>query len=161
MHRMLALVSVAAALLVACGGSTGSSSSSGSSSSALATPTSTPVVKTATATVTGTSETILTNAAGMTLYYYTPDQGGQVTCTAACAAAWPPLKLAAGVTAPTGDKGVTGKLATVANPEGGTQVTYNGWPLYLWVKDKAPGDTTGEGVGGKWHVVTPNVASAT
>jgi predicted lipoprotein with Yx(FWY)xxD motif len=56
---------------------------------------------------------------------------------------------------------VTGKLGTVANPEGGTQVTYNGWPLYLWVKDKAPGDTTGEGVGGKWHVVTPNVASAT
>ena len=28
---------------------------------------------------------------------------------------------------------------------------YKGWPLYLWIKDTKPGDTTGDGVGGVWH----------
>jgi predicted lipoprotein with Yx(FWY)xxD motif len=28
---------------------------------------------------------------------------------------------------------------------------YEGWPLYLWVKDTKPGDVTGDGVGGVWH----------
>ena len=58
--------------------------------------------------------------------------------------------------------GVSGTLATLANPDGkGQQVTYNGWPLYYYVKDKAPGDTTGQGVGGNWFVVTPAQVSNT
>jgi predicted lipoprotein with Yx(FWY)xxD motif len=32
------------------------------------------------------------------------------------------------------------------------QWAYNGRPLYLWQKDKKPGDVTGDGVGGVWHV---------
>jgi predicted lipoprotein with Yx(FWY)xxD motif len=149
----------AAALLLLAGcGSTGSSTAS--SSTPVPTPTPEPVLKTATATVAGNSKTIITNASGMTLYYYTPDKGtGQATCTGACLAAWPPALLPSGVTKPTGDKGVTGALGTVSSPAGGSQVTYNGWPLYTWVKDKAPGDTTGQGVGGKWFVATPDVAS--
>jgi predicted lipoprotein with Yx(FWY)xxD motif len=153
-----------AALVAACGGSSSSSGSSSSTAtpaaSASATPAS-PVVKTATATVAGKSEMILTDQKGMTLYYYMPDKGGHVTCTGDCAAAWPPLLLPAGESKPTGDQGVTGTLAAVPGAAGGTQVTYNGWPLYTWVKDKAPGDTTGQGVGGKWFVVTPDAPSAT
>ena len=30
---------------------------------------------------------------------------------------------------------------------------YQGQPLYYWIKDKKPGDTTGDGVGSVWHVV--------
>jgi predicted lipoprotein with Yx(FWY)xxD motif len=116
---------------------------------------------TASKTVAGKSEDILVDAKGITLYYFTPDKGGTVTCTAACAQNWPPLTLPSGVTTPTGDKGVTGKLATVANLGGGMQVTYNGWPLYYFIKDKDSADTYGQGVGGKWFVVTPDVASAT
>jgi predicted lipoprotein with Yx(FWY)xxD motif len=150
-------------LLAACGG--GSSSSSGAASkpaSSAAAPSSAAaaVVKTATATVAGKSETILTDAKGMTLYYYAPDKGGKVTCTGGCAAAWPPLMLPAGTTKPTAT-GLTGTLGTVSSPTGGMQVTYNGWPLYGWIKDKAPGDTTGQGVGGNWFVVTPDTPSAT
>jgi predicted lipoprotein with Yx(FWY)xxD motif len=138
-------------LMAACGG--GSSSSSGSSSTPAAS-TAAPVVKTATATVGGKSETILTDAKGMTLYHYTPDKGGKVTCTGGCAAAWPPLLLPAGTTKATGT-GLTGTLGTVPGATGGMQVTYNGWPPYGWIKDKAPGDTTGQGEGGNWFVVTP------
>jgi predicted lipoprotein with Yx(FWY)xxD motif len=148
-------------LMAACGG--GSSSSGGSSSTpaaSAAAPSTAAVVKTATATVDGKSETILTDAKGMTLYHYTPDKGGKVTCTGGCAAAWPPLMLPAGITKATGT-GLTGTLATVPGATGGMQVTYNGWPLYGWIKDKAPGDTTGQGVGGNWFVVTPDIPSAT
>ncbi len=146
------------ALATACGGSSGSSGST--ASTPAPTPTAAPVVLSATATVAGTSQTIFTDTKGMTLYYFTPDKGGVVTCLAACAQNWPPLKLPASVTTPTGDKGVTGTLGTVSNPEGGTQITYNAWPLYTWIKDQKPGDTTGQGVQGKWFVITPTTASA-
>jgi len=153
----LALSFAAAALLLAaCGGS----SNSGAASAPAPTPTPQPVLKTAMATVAGQSETILVGENGMTLYYYTPDKGtGQATCTGACLQAWPPLLLPSGVTKPAGEKGVTGALGLVSSPAGGMQVTYNGWPLYFWMKDKAPGDTTGQNVGGKWFVVPPDVPS--
>ena len=106
------------------------------------------------------AEAILVDSKGLTLYYFTPDRGGTVTCTGACLQAWPPLLLPTGVTQPRGDGGVTGKLATVSNPEGGTQVSYNGWPLYYYAKDKDAEDVYGQGVGGKWYVVTPDLAPA-
>ena len=39
------------------------------------------------------------------------------------------------------------------------QVTYNGHPLYYFVGDTKPGDTTGEGInafGGGWDVLSPS-----
>ena len=66
---------LALSLLLAACGSAGSSSSGSSGNS---------VIKAATASVNGTSETILTNMQGMTLYYFMPDTTG-------CASTWPPL----------------------------------------------------------------------
>jgi len=152
----LLLFAATTLLLAACG----SSSNNQPASTPAPTPTPTPVVKTATATVAGNSETILVGENGMTLYYYTPDKGTrQATCTGVCLQNWPPLLLPTGVTTPSGEKGVTGTLGTLTSPAGGMQVTYNGWPLYFWIKDKVPGDTTGQNVGGKWFVVPPDVAS--
>ncbi len=154
--RALRMVLAAATVLAAACGS-----SNNTSTASAPTPTPAPaVVKSAQATVDGKSETILTDANGMTLYYFMPDKGtGKVTCLGTCLQNWPPVLLPAGATKPTGDKGVTGTLSTVASPNGGMQVTYNGWPMYTWVKDKAPGDTTGQNVGGKWFVFTPDVPS--
>jgi predicted lipoprotein with Yx(FWY)xxD motif len=161
-RRLAVLVASLGLLVVACGGSSGGSSSSSTSTPAPSASTaSAAIVKLASKTVAGASKNILVDSKGLTLYYFTPDKGGTVTCTAACAQNWPPLTLPSGVSSPTGDKGVTGKLATVANPAGGSQVTYNGWPLYYYVKDKDTEDTYGQGVGGKWFVVPPDVASAT
>jgi predicted lipoprotein with Yx(FWY)xxD motif len=154
---LLLSFATSALLLAACGGA-----APGAAAPAAPTPTPTPVVKTAMATVAGASETILVAENGMTLYYYTPDKGQTApTCTGQCLANWPPLLLPSGLTTAAGEKGVTGKLGTVTSPAGGMQVTYNSWPLYFWVKDKAPGDTTGQNVGGKWFVVPPDVAAGT
>lgn len=150
--------SVLAALLMlpaACGGN----GSAGSPAAAAASPTPAPLVVTTSATVAGKTETILTDDKGMTLYYFTPDKGGKITCSGQCLVAWPPLVLGSGTSVPHAAD-ITGTFSTLANPDGkGTQVLYNSWPLYYWQKDQKPGDTTGQGVGGKWFVATPDLAS--
>jgi predicted lipoprotein with Yx(FWY)xxD motif len=149
--RALTVLAVGAALtLAACGSSSPSTASAAKPA---------PVVKTATATVSGKSETILVDAKGMTLYYYKPDSNGKVNCTGSCATIWPPLKLPSGVSKATGGSGVTGTVSTIASPSGGNQVTYDGWPLYTYSGDSAPGQTNGEGKFGRWYVVTPGLAT--
>jgi predicted lipoprotein with Yx(FWY)xxD motif len=89
-------------------------------------------------------QTILTDANGMTLYTWDNDEAGVTNCYDQCAVNWPPL-VAADDAAPEGD-------FTLVERTDGTQMwAYDGMPLYLWVEDQAPGDTTGDGVGGTWH----------
>lgn len=94
----------------------------------------------------------LVDSKGMTLYLFTKDSPGTTTCYDKCAAAWPAL-LTSGT--PQAGSGVdASKFGTVTRTDGTTQVTYNGWPLYYFAKDKQSGDTTGEGVGGVWFCVS-------
>ena len=65
------------------------------------------------------------------------------------AKAWPPLTGEASA----GDGVDAGLIGTAEHPESGTQVTYNGWPLYYFAGDSAPGDTNGQGQGGVWYVI--------
>lgn len=88
---------------------------------------------------------ILTDAKGMTLYIWDKDTAGVSNCYDQCATNWPPVLVDAS-TAVTGD-------FTLVDRKGSDQkvVAYKGMALYGWVKDKAVGDTTGDGVGGTWH----------
>ena len=91
----------------------------------------------------------------------TADKGGKVTCTSTeCTAAWPPLLLPAGVSAPVGGGGVTDSmLGTAKTPSGEMQVTYNSWPLYTFSGDAAAGQVNGQGIksfGGVWHPLAPS-----
>lgn len=99
----------------------------------------------------------LVDTEGMTLYLFTVDEPGRSNCEGDCLANWPPLiveseeELAAG-------EGLTGELGVIERADDGSlQVTYNGWPLYYWAADQAPGDTTGHEVGDVWFVVPPDV----
>jgi predicted lipoprotein with Yx(FWY)xxD motif len=47
-----------------------------------------------------------------------------------------------------------GKFTVITRDDGSAQWAYHGKPLYLWVRDKAPGDTTGDGVRG-WNAARP------
>lgn len=87
---------------------------------------------------------------GLTLYIFTPDEGGTPTCVDACAGAWPPLL---GDSAAAGDGVTAADVTTVERPDGTTQLVYHGWPLYFYAADKVPGDVTGQGVGGNWFVI--------
>jgi predicted lipoprotein with Yx(FWY)xxD motif len=95
----------------------------------------------------------LVDSKGMTLYIYTKDTANTSNCYGGCAGYWPPLLTSS---APVAGTGVTASmLGTTARTDGTTQVTYNGWPLYYYVSDKAAGDTSGENVQGVWFVITP------
>jgi predicted lipoprotein with Yx(FWY)xxD motif len=85
---------------------------------------------------------------GMTLYTFDKDVDGVSACYNACATQWPPFLAKEGASA-TGDFGLT------TREDGAEQWTYKGQPLYLWMNDRKPGDVTGDGVGGVWHLATP------
>ena len=95
---------------------------------------------------------ILVDPAGMTLYIFDKDKKGATmsACTGKCIAAWPPFVAPAGAMA-------MGSWTTVdvTDKDGKAEKmwAYDGMPLYYWVKDKKPGDVTGDGVGSVWHVV--------
>jgi predicted lipoprotein with Yx(FWY)xxD motif len=95
---------------------------------------------------------VLANSHGMTVYYYSEDKPGSGTsaCTAACARVWPPviapIRIPAGMTLP-------GPLGSITLPGGKRQVTINGYPIYRYAGDKAPGQASGNGIEGKWHVI--------
>jgi hypothetical protein len=47
-------------------------------------------------------------------------------------------------------------LGTTSRNDGKIQVTYNGWPLYSYVRDSEPGQTKGEAAnlfGAHWYVL--------
>ncbi len=108
------------------------------------------------ATGSGTVGAYVTGTDGKTLYIFTPDSANRSTCVDACAATWPPVIVTGA--APAAPADVTGALTTFARPDGSMQLALNGMPLYYYAKDTKAGDTTGEGVGGKWFVARPDGA---
>ncbi len=168
------LLAAGALLLAACGGSSSHSSTAtqapGTTAGAAPAPTTASAAPPTTVSAAGASTAsgptvaiasnskfgkILVNAKGMALYTSTRDTATTSACTGACLQLWPPLLLPAGQSHPVAGPGVSG-LSTLMRTEG-TQVTYQGKPLYTWVNDKSPGQITGQGVvdtAGTWHVAT-------
>ena len=156
-----ALIAVALAV-TACG--TGAGSSAGgaygygnqttqaATPAAPASPSSGSVMTAALKTEATQAGKVLANSHGLTLYYYSEDKphSGKSACTGVCATAWPPL--AAPVKAPAGAR-LPGRLGVITRPNGVKQVTLNGYPLYFYIGDKAPGQVKGNGIGGAWHVI--------
>jgi predicted lipoprotein with Yx(FWY)xxD motif len=90
---------------------------------------------------------------GMTLYLFTNDTPNTSSCYDKCATYWPPLLTNGSAV---GGSGVdASKFGTTTRKDGTAQVTYNGWPLYYFAKDKQAGDVTGQGVTNNWYVVSP------
>jgi predicted lipoprotein with Yx(FWY)xxD motif len=103
--------------------------------------------------------TVLVDAKGRTLYMFVPDKRKKVTCVRTCAAVWPPVRLAKGAKPVAKGKAKASLLGSDRNPAGGRVVTYNRWPLYTYVADRAPGQATGQALnlnGGLWYVLAPS-----
>lgn len=92
---------------------------------------------------------ILVDGAGMTLYVFTNDSPNMSACEGQCLVNWPPL-----LGEPVAGVGVDESLlGSFERGDGEVQASYNEWPLYYWAADNAPGDITGQGVGGVWFVL--------
>ena len=99
---------------------------------------------------------MLVDLQGRTLYLFARDSGTTSACTGPCAVNWPPLRVHG---APLVGSGANPSgIGRTARPDGKSQLTYNGHPLYTFVNDRKPGDTNGEGIsafGGSWFAVSP------
>ncbi|WP_447755002.1 COG4315 family predicted lipoprotein [Pseudomonas nicosulfuronedens] len=91
---------------------------------------------------------MLVDAKGMTLYTFDKDSGDKSMCNGGCAQNWPPLMAEAGAKA-------MDDWTLVKRDDGSLQWAYYGKPLYTFVQDKKPGDMTGDGKMGVWHMAKP------
>jgi predicted lipoprotein with Yx(FWY)xxD motif len=172
-------MAVAAALIAGCGSSSSNSSSApAGTSSAPAATSSTPAATSGSTTSSSTTassggaatigtkkakvgdgkQTILESGPKeLTVYQFDADKGSTSSCYGACAKYWPPV-LTTGK--PSADGGANSSmLGTTKRKDGTLQVTYNGRPLYYFLKDKDDEDTYGEGLknfGAGWYVMRPN-----
>lgn len=95
---------------------------------------------------------ILVDGDGNALYIFTRDtqNGDSSACTdEECITEWPPLTTEEEPTAGAG--AIQNLLGTITREDGTQQVTYNGWPLYLF-----GGGTSGHGAEGEWFLVNPS-----
>ena len=150
MQKLLTAAGLAAAALAvaACASSSSSTSSSAQSTAQAAGGSSASTLMMRTI---GGAQ-VLTNSAGLTLYWFGPDTSTTSNCNGSCATFWPPVKGPA-----TAGSGVTGTVGVITRSDGTMQATYDGHPLYTYAADGAPGQNKGNGLnvsGGVWHEVT-------
>jgi predicted lipoprotein with Yx(FWY)xxD motif len=148
-----AVIPLAALAVAACGGG----------GAATASPPPAPSKTTTTPTKTATVQIansrlgrILADSTGRTLYLFKADYGTSSACSGGCAVAWPPLRT--GATPLVAGGANAALVGTIPRADGAQQVTYNGHPLYTFVKDHKPGDVTGQGLtafGAAWFAVSP------
>lgn len=156
MKRLLILgMAIPAAVTIAACGGTGSTGTASTSAASATTSTSTTV---AVRQLPGVGS-VLVDHTGKALYANNLESAGKILCNdPACNAFWTPLTLGGGL--PTASAGA-GKLGVIKRPDGSTQVTANGKPLYTFSED-APGKANGNGFQDQFggHNFTWNVVLA-
>ena len=108
---------------------------------------------------TGSLGTYLVDQNGKSLYLFKADQPNDSRCSGACAQAWPPFTVSGGQIPSVEGDVQQSLIGVITRSEGSTQVTYRDWPLYYFISDSNPGDTTGQGInsfGEKWYLVKPD-----
>jgi predicted lipoprotein with Yx(FWY)xxD motif len=81
------------------------------------------------------------------IYVFDRDKAGVPTCAGECAREWQPVIASKGASP-------LGPWTLVARTDGSKQWRYRNRPVYTFARDK-PGQTSGDGAGGVWHVVKP------
>jgi predicted lipoprotein with Yx(FWY)xxD motif len=147
-----------ASLAAACGSSGASAGASGT-----AAPGDQPVTShgsvISTASLPGIG-TVLVTPSGKTVYSPQQEARGKILCVGGCLSFWFPVSVARGA-ALHAASGLDGVLGTVHRPGGGTQLTYNGKPLYTFRLDGSPGQANGNNftdhfgsLSFTWHALT-------
>ena len=104
----------------------------------------------------GTFGQVLTNSHGFTLYGLSDENGGKLACTGKCLQFWPPALVSTSVMTVSLGAGVTGAIGFVTRSATTKQVTFDGYPLYTFVKDTGARQAHGEGIsafGGTWGLL--------
>ncbi|MDC9722223.1 MAG: hypothetical protein PSN34_05555 [Urechidicola sp.] len=97
---------------------------------------------------------ILTDAEGISLYFFSDDAKDTSECLDGCLNIWPIFYIENLVLDSEG-LDIT-DFATITRTDGAMQTTYKGWPLYYYVSDVNTGDTLGDNVGEEWFIAKPD-----
>jgi len=154
-----AMLGASALLLTACGSSGGLYGAS-SSPSPSASPSATGPARVALGST--SAGKVLVDGQGMTLYVFARDTRGRSACTGSCASYWPPVPSSEKPTVAVG--AVTAQFGSVKRPDGSSQLTVNGFPVYTYAGDSQPGQASGQGQnlsGGLWWVVSADGSRVT
>jgi predicted lipoprotein with Yx(FWY)xxD motif len=89
---------------------------------------------------------LMTDGGGKTLYYFTKDTANTSNCAGGCLAAWPAF-------VPKPEAKANGDLGIITRADGTRQWTHKERPLYYYVGDAKTGDKTGDKQGGVWFVL--------
>ena len=159
----IALVAVGSAVaLAACGNNSGDS---GAATAAMGGSAGSGGSDTVSVDSLGNAGDVLVDSSGAALYTPAQEANGMIQCTSGeCTAIWKPVTASGGK--PTGPSDIQGELGTVKRPDGDTQMTFDGKPLYSFTQE-GPGEVTGDGFKDSfdgtnftWHVVTPTGVSS-
>jgi predicted lipoprotein with Yx(FWY)xxD motif len=150
------LAAIAALVIAGCGGGSSGSAASTGAGAENASATTSSEGGSGAGTIDGAEVqglgSVLVDAEGMTVYLFTPDEGGTAsTCYGSCEAAWPPVLSEGRPTA--GEGASSSALGTTKRKDGSTQVTYEGHPLYTFSGDEAPGEANGQELDGTWFAL--------
>jgi predicted lipoprotein with Yx(FWY)xxD motif len=98
---------------------------------------------------------VLTDAEGLTLYFFVTDLAGEgtSTCYGRCAELWPIFSVENVLVSPPLR---ASDFSSITRTDGTKETAYRGWPLYYWWNDTKSGDVLGEGVGKVWYVAKPD-----
>ena len=97
---------------------------------------------------------VLADEHGMVLYTDAQDPTDSSACIETCATTWHPFAVEPGATVPAAS-GISGVVGTITRPDGTSQLTYDGHPLYFYHYDPKPGTAKGVGIDPDWTVATP------
>ncbi len=151
LYLILCLAVLALVFTAGCTQNTPAPPSPAATTVPAAPPVSSDTVKTASTSL----GTVLTDARGMTLYFFTPDipGSGNSTCYGQCEKFWPVFFTPSPVLSP---PLAAADFSVITRTDGTKQTSYKGWPLYYYLSDTRPGDLKGEGVTGNWFVAKPD-----
>jgi predicted lipoprotein with Yx(FWY)xxD motif len=87
---------------------------------------------------------LLTDAEGHTLYTAEVEKDGQIHCVDTCADFWEPI-VASDADVDAANSTLDGEFGMVERPDGSSQLTYDGLPLYTFAEEGA-GELQGDGL---------------
>lgn len=98
---------------------------------------------------------VLTDAKGMTLYFFVTDLAGEgnSTCYGGCARVWPVFSADPVMVSPPLN---AADFSSLTRTDGTKQTTFMGRPLYYFQNDTKPGDVNGENFLKAWYVAKPD-----
>lgn len=100
---------------------------------------------------------VLVDSHGFSLYTLA-NSAGKMVCKGKCLSFWPPVAVSKSTKQVDLGPGVTGEIGFLPLTKTTKEVTFDGYPLYTFVKDTAPGQSHGEGIvafGGTWELLRP------